>query len=230
MPLRRLNHREFNNTVRDLLGVTSNPADSFPLDVDGGFAFHRAGLVSTLDASVLRDAAEAMVKTLDIAKLLTCSPSGGEDACAATFIKDFGAKAYRRPVSAEETTRLTALFKAARTTLMLDFNESIRVVVEAIVQSPGFLYRWELGNTAATLEGAVAKLTPYEVASRLSYFFWRSMPWLAVTWAPLAHALGARPLSLTEWAMVTALAVVPGILGQVTKIAASPTRRYRATS
>lgn len=176
MPLRRLNHREFNNTVRDLLGVTSNPADSFPLDVDGGFAFHRAGLVSTLDASVLRDAAEAMVKTLDIAKLLTCSPSGGEDACAATFIKDFGAKAYRRPVSADETTRLTALFKAARTTLMLDFNESIRVVVEAIVQSPGFLYRWELGNTAATLEGAVAKLTPYEVASRLSYFFWRSMP------------------------------------------------------
>ena len=176
MPLRRLNHREFNNTVRDLLGVTSNPADAFPLDLDGGFQFHRAGLVSTLDASTLRDAAEAMVKALDIAKLLPCNPSSGEDACASSFIQSFGAKAYRRPVGADEAARLLALFKDARTTLKLDFNESIRVLVEAIVQAPGFLYRWELGPNAATLEGNVAKLTPYEVASRLSYFLWRSMP------------------------------------------------------
>jgi hypothetical protein len=176
MPLRRLNHREYNNTVRDLLGVTSNPADAFPLDLDGGFMFHRAGLVSSLDASTLRDAAEAMVKTLDIAKLLPCSPSSGEDACASSFVQTFGANAYRRPVGADEAARLLALFKTARTSMMLDFNESIRVLVEAIVQSPGFLYRWELGPNAATLEGSVAKLTSYEVASRLSYFFWRSMP------------------------------------------------------
>lgn len=176
MPLRRLTHREYNNTVRDLLGVTSNPADAFPLDVDGTFPFHRSGAVSTLDASTLRDAAEVLVKTLDVAKLLPCQPSGGEDACATQFISTFGAKAYRRPVSADESARLTALFKTARTSMMLDFNESIRVLVEAIVQSPGFLYRWELGNNTASLEGAVAKLTPYEVASRLSYFFWRSMP------------------------------------------------------
>jgi Protein of unknown function (DUF1592)/Protein of unknown function (DUF1588)/Protein of unknown function (DUF1595)/Protein of unknown function (DUF1587)/Protein of unknown function (DUF1585) len=176
MPLRRLTHREYNNTVRDLLGVTTNPADAFPLDLDAGFLFHRAGLVSTLDASTLRDAAEALAKGLDIAKLLPCSPASGEDACAQSFIQSFGAQAYRRPVAADEAARLTALFKTARTTMMLDFNESIRVVVEAIVQSPGFLYRWELGQSVATLEGQVAKLTPYEVASRLSYFLWRSMP------------------------------------------------------
>src|SRR5438445_13349789 len=84
-PLRRLTHREYNNTVRDLLGVTTNPADAFPLDLDNGFLFHRAGLVSTLDASTLRDAAEALVKTLDITKLLPCNPSSGEDACVASF-------------------------------------------------------------------------------------------------------------------------------------------------
>ena len=55
MPLRRLTRREFNNTLRDLVGVTSNPADAFPLDIDGSFMFHRAGVVSTLDASVLFD-------------------------------------------------------------------------------------------------------------------------------------------------------------------------------
>jgi hypothetical protein len=189
MPLRRLTHREFNNTVRDLLGVTSNPADAFPLDLDGGFLFHRAGLVSTLDASTLRDAAEGMVKSLDIAKLLPCMPSSGEDACATTFINTFGLRAYRRPVSADESARLLALFKAARGELELDFNESIRVLVEAIVQSPGFLYRWELGNNVATLEGQVAKLTPYEVASRLSYFFWRSMPDQALLDAAAAGSL-----------------------------------------
>jgi hypothetical protein len=176
MPLRRLTHREYNNTVRDLLGDTTNQADAFPLDLDNGFLFHRAGLVSTLDASTLRDAAEAIVKKLDIAKLLPCMPSGGEDACAQTFITTFGAQAFRRPVAAPEAARLTALFKTARTDLMLDFNESIRVLVEAMVQSPEFLYRWELGDKAPTLEGQVAKLTSYEVASRLSYFFWRSMP------------------------------------------------------
>ena len=199
MPLRRLTHREYNNTVRDLLGVTTNPADAFPLDVDGTFLFHRSGLVSTLDASTLRDAAEALVKTLDIAKLLTCQPSGGEDACAATFISTFGARAYRRPVAADESARLTALFKTARTTMMLDFNESIRVLVEAIVQSPGFLYRWELGNSTATLDGAVAKLTPYEVASRLSYFFWRSMPDKALLDAAAAGSL-KDAASVTEQA------------------------------
>jgi len=176
MPLRRLTHREYNNTVRDLLGVTTNPADAFPLDLDNGFLFHRAGLVSTLDASTLRDAAEAIVKTLDITKLLPCNPTSGEDACVQSFIATFGAQAFRRPVAADEAARLSALFKTARTDMMLDFNESIRVLVEAMVQSPEFLYRWELGNSAPTLEGNVAKLTPYEVASRLSYFFWRSMP------------------------------------------------------
>lgn len=189
MPLRRLSRREFNNTVRDLLGVTSSPADAFPLDVDGGFLFHRAGLVSTLDASTLRDAAEAMVKTLDITKLLPCSPSAGEDACASTFISTFGARAFRRPVSADESARLLSLFQSSRTELKLDFNESARLLVEAVLQSPEFLYRWELGNNAATLEGQVAKLTPYEIASRLSYFLWRSMPDQALLDAAAAGSL-----------------------------------------
>jgi len=51
MPLRRLNRREYNNTVRDLLAVQTKPADAFPLDTDPGFIFHRAGQVASLDAS-----------------------------------------------------------------------------------------------------------------------------------------------------------------------------------
>jgi hypothetical protein len=176
MPLRRLNHREFNNTVRDLLGVTTHPADAFPLDLDSGFLFHRAGLVSTLDASVLRDAAEAIAKTVDVTPLLPCAAASGDDACASQFINSFGARAFRRPVAAAEAARLLALYQDARTAQKLDFTGATRVLIEAIVQAPGFLYRWELGPNAPTLDGNVARLTGYEVASRLSYFFWRSMP------------------------------------------------------
>src|SRR5437870_11900055 len=57
-PLNRLSRREYNNTVRDLLGDTTNPADAFPDDRDRSFLFRRAGLVATQDADLLRTAAE----------------------------------------------------------------------------------------------------------------------------------------------------------------------------
>ena len=76
--------------------------------------------------------------------------------------------------------------------MMLDFNVSIRVLVEAIVQSPGFLYRWELGPVAPTKEGPLVKLTPYEVASRISYFVLRSTPDQALLDAAAAGALSAE--------------------------------------
>jgi hypothetical protein len=83
---------------------------------------------------------------------------------------------FRRPVLAEEVTRLTALYDKARGELKLDFNEAIKLVVEGMLQSPGFVYRWELGPQQPTKDGALVKLTPYEVASRISYFLLRSTP------------------------------------------------------
>src|SRR6266404_2379630 len=60
MPLTRLDRREYNNTIRDLFGDTTNPADAFPEDHDGDFLFRRAGIVSSQDATTLRDAAETV--------------------------------------------------------------------------------------------------------------------------------------------------------------------------
>jgi hypothetical protein len=53
LPLHRLDHREYNNTVRDLLGDASRPADRFPADLDAEFFYRRAGLVSSQDYSTL---------------------------------------------------------------------------------------------------------------------------------------------------------------------------------
>ncbi len=56
------------------------------------------------------------------------------------------------------------------------FDEAIRWVINAILQSPKFLYRWELSDANAVKEGQFIKLNGYEMASRLSYFIWKSMP------------------------------------------------------
>lgn len=192
MPMRRLNRREYNNTVRDLLAVQTNPADAFPLDTEAGFIFHRAGQVASLDASRLQEAAEAISAGVNPATLAPCTAGAtgaAEEACVRKFITTFGLKAYRRPPLPAEADRLFALFQTGRTTLALDYAGGIRLVVEAILQSPPFVYRWELGPSAATLEGSVARLGPYEMASRLSYFLWRSMPDQALFDAALANKL-----------------------------------------
>ena len=92
------------------------------------------------------------------------------------FITTFGAKAYRRPLSTAETTTLTNLYNTGRTTLALDFNGAIVLLVEAMLQSPGFLYHWEMDPGPAIKDGAVVQLGNYQIANRLSYFLWGTMP------------------------------------------------------
>jgi hypothetical protein len=177
-PLYRLTRREYNNTVHDLLGDTTHPADGFPDDRDRSFLFRRAGLVATQDADLLRITAEELAATAmkTPSSVLPCDPASGEDACAAKFITDFGLRAYRRPLADAEKMHLTALYQSARTTLKLSFNDAIAVLLEGILQSPAFLYHWESPYEAPKLQGAAVQLSAYDVASRLSYFIWGSMP------------------------------------------------------
>lgn len=179
LPLARLNRREYNNTVHDLLGDDTNPADQFPDDKDITFLFRRAGLVADQDADVLRTTAETLAATAvkNLSTLLPCDPTKvGEPACAGQFVDAFGLRAYRRPLAAEEKDHLMTLYQTGRSTLQQSFADSIGMLVEAILQSPGFLYHWESPYDAPQPEGPVLRLAPYEVAARLSYFLWGSMP------------------------------------------------------
>jgi len=190
MPLRRLTHREYNNTLRDLLGDTGNRADTFPADRDSEFLFRRSQVVSSTDADSLKDAAEGAASAL-AAKITTLAPCVGmaEDACARKFVVDFGLRAYRRPVEVDEGNRLMGLYTTGRTTLGLDYQGTIQLMIEAMLQSPAFLYHWELGNGVPTVEGSVVRLNPYETASRLSYLIWGSMPDAALFDAAKTNAL-----------------------------------------
>src|SRR6185436_20198938 len=83
-------------------------------------------------------------------------------------------------------------YQAGRTDVMLSYAGAIRLMVEGMLQSPAFLYHWELGNGAPIVEGQVVKLNHYEVASRLSYFVWGSMPDPTLFEAAAAGKLGTQ--------------------------------------
>ena len=179
MPLRRLTRVEYDNTVRDLLGDVTHPAQSFPGEGEGSAGFASPGLVGSTDVKRLMEAAEALaaVAIQDLPALTQCAPDvEGEDGCAARFVVEFGARAYRRPLAEVEVEALLAIYDLARSDLQQDFAGGLRVVMQAMLQSPQFLYRWELGEAPPDREGALVRLTGHELASRLSYFLWSTMP------------------------------------------------------
>lgn len=95
----------------------------------------------------------------------------GDGDCAKSFIADFGKRAWRRPLSAEEQQRFEGLFGSVAAEE--GFSEGIRAVIEAGLQAPQFLYRVEPGKAS---DQPVVELTGYELASRISYFLWNAPP------------------------------------------------------
>jgi hypothetical protein len=179
--LRRLTHSQYNNTVRDLLGDYSRPADRFPPeDFVNGFKNQlRTQGMPPLLAESYGAAAEKLAlnafRAGDVNGLIPCKPSASHDVkCRDQFVRTFGARAFRRPLDDKEVARYAALFDGqAKSTGR--FLEGARVVVEAMLQSPKFLFHVESGRLRA--EGAPAsQARDYDVANRLSYFLWDTMP------------------------------------------------------
>lgn len=168
--LRRLTHAQYNNTIRDLLGDNSRIADSFPPEdfVHGFRNQYQAQNASPLLAEAYSQAAEKLARKAfhgGTRGLIPCASSQAisSPACRDRFISEFGRRAYRRPLTAAEKAQFTKLFAGQAT-----FDDGARTVVEAMLQSPNFLFRTENGLDAAQKN--------YELASRLSYFLWNSMP------------------------------------------------------
>jgi hypothetical protein len=164
--LRRLTHSQYNNTVRDLLGDRSLPANQFPPEdfVNGFKNQYAAQNLSPLLADAYSTAAEKLARTAfregSSNGLVRCQPSA---ACRTEFIQSFGLKAFRRPLDAAEIRRYEELFQKEP-----DFPGGAQLVAEAMLQSPNFLFRLEdTGNP---------KWRPYAAATRLSYALWDSMP------------------------------------------------------
>ncbi len=177
-PLRRLTRWEYDNTVADLLGDESHPAQRFVAEADQfGFDNNAAGAVlSPVVVEQFEEAAGVLAKqaTAQMPKLLGCDSSAqGEDVCANQFIDAFFRRAYRRALSPPERSRIHDFYRQAK--LDSGFEQAISVLVSAALQSPKFLYRLEFGMPAPGTTGAV-RLSSWELASRLSYLLTGSMP------------------------------------------------------
>jgi hypothetical protein len=164
--LRRLTHSQYDHTVRDLLGDQTSPADQFPPeDFINGFRNQtRAQNLSPILIESYSAAAERLARNAfrggDTHGLISCKPS---NACAARFVREFGLKAFRRPLEPSEQKRYEALLNTEK-----DFIKGAQLVVEAMLQSSSFLFRLD--------ETSEPKWKPYVTASRLSYALWDSMP------------------------------------------------------
>lgn len=177
--VRRLTRSQLDNTFRDLLGTTARPASALAQDEKVGPFFSNSTIpLDELQADQIMNVVEGLANAAPIAKLAGCDAAMANNAaankdCADRFIADFGRRAYRRPLTIEEKTRFATFYDAQ---LVRKGHEGVlRLIVEAMLQSPVFLYHSPFGS-AGSNGTALKPLTQYELASRLAYFIWDSMP------------------------------------------------------
>jgi hypothetical protein len=186
VPLRRLTINEYNNTVRDLLGVSAGATNkAFSRDQESsqsGFV-RGAALTTGADARAFLTSASTVsaAMTAKVSSILPCNPvpaaAAAQETCVKQFIEQFGKRAFRRPVAPDEAADLLALYTAQRAPdVGATFEDAVSAVIAGMIQTPYFLYHWELGASPALKDGNLVKLNSWEIASRLSYFLWSTMP------------------------------------------------------
>jgi hypothetical protein len=179
--LRRLTVLEYRNTVRDLLGVTDAQLElaGDQQAMTSGYTTG-AAITTASDARKLLDGTDRLVMTAmpNLAAQVPCiKDAAAAEPCARDFIVQFGRRAFRRPLVDEEIKHWLGLYNAQRDPAIgASFPDAIRGVTIALLQSPNFLYRRELAPGAAIKDGSFVRFNSYEMASRLSYSFWASMP------------------------------------------------------
>ncbi|MCY1046769.1 DUF1592 domain-containing protein [Corallococcus sp. bb12-1] len=175
--LHRLNRAEYDNTVRDLLGDTSAPARDFPPD-DHGFGFDNNADVLSMSPLLMEKYSHAAEQLVERAwakgTLRTCAlDTGAPEACARDLLRTFARRAWRRPVSEQEVEGLVGFIAVARQ--QGDAPEvGVKLALRSVLVSPHFLFRVELDPVSPS--HAQHPISDLELASRLSYFLWSSMP------------------------------------------------------
>lgn len=158
-------------------GGAGLPADliaGFPPETrPEGFPFDDhadARVITPVHIEAYRQAASTLARLAlqDPAPILPCDPKADAPACAADFVRSFGLRAFRRPLDGAEITRYKDLLQRQK-----DFPTGMSAVIQALLLSPHFLYRAEVGERQGD---GTYRLTSYEIASALSYLFWGTLP------------------------------------------------------
>ncbi len=169
--LRILTPDEYTHTVIDLLALdskTETTRNLLKFAPVRGYDNNAAGSVAA-NAHIDRywGVAEALSDEANLNSIMSCD---GKDhnGCATSFTQAFGERAFRRPLSNDEKTEYTQLFNSVTSSK----EDAARLVIRSMLMSPSFIYRSEMGQR----DGEHYTLTPWELASLLSYTFWGTMP------------------------------------------------------
>ena len=179
--LRRLNRAEYSASVRDLLDIHFDAGEALPSDGSGGEGFDNASetlFISPIHAEKYMDAARVAVEYAfadprSLRRFLVAEPDEktSPEVAARRVIEDFLPRAFRRSIPESEILEYLALFHAAYKADP-SFMVSIRLTLQAVLISPKFLFIAEEPN----FDSKPHKVTDHELASRLSYFLWGSLP------------------------------------------------------
>lgn len=176
----RLSHDQYENTVRDLLGLGERPgitqtylgdATSTTFDNNGAELSVGEALWGDYQRGAEALAERATASPEALARIVPAEAMGDPRA----WVEWFGLRAHRRPLTTEQVDAYVALHALGAEAYpgMDPFAAGVRIVLEAMLQSPHFLYRMELSNVR---DGDVIALDDWEIASRLSYALWDTMP------------------------------------------------------
>ena len=181
--IRRLNRVEYNNTIRDLLGIDFEPAADFPSD-DVGHGFDNIGDVLSMPPILMEKYLSAAEQAMDLAladeaarnRILVheAANDGEQIEVFRRNMLEFAERAFRRPLSESDGERLFEFAANAYRSGLRD-DEIIRAVGVVILVSPQFLFRIERDPPDDDEDG-IRELDHWELATRLSYFLWSSMP------------------------------------------------------
>lgn len=177
----RLTPQQYRNVVGDVLGVELDDAQLslagavIPQEQPSTGLFRNGAegqAAGDAYALAFARAASEVARRVDIATLLG-SACSLDAACARAFVEAVGMRLFKRPLSERERDAFTALHGAVAAE-GLDFEHAARSVIEAMLQSPAFVFRLE-----RELDGSVGQkryLDGFELASRLAFFVWDSAP------------------------------------------------------
>ncbi|HEY8042353.1 MAG TPA: DUF1592 domain-containing protein [Polyangiaceae bacterium] len=174
--MRRLSVPEYIRVVSDLVGVKVSPDRFLPESSDTGYENGPDNLTVQADqAATFEQLAGELAKPAAAAQLAQCAQAGQDvTACKQAFFDGFATRAFRRPLTSGEANRLGALFDSAAGVAGL--SGALETTSLAILQSPGFLYREEIGGAPADDAPGAVRLAPYELASELSFLLTGTMP------------------------------------------------------
>ena len=171
--IHRLSSRQYGNAIRDLFGLSEAPTLTSVSEVPEALFPGGAAKITTPIAYELQTVAHASAQEAVALGVATCGPTEAAETCVEAFIRDRGARAFRRPLTDGEVAGLLGVFATG-------FDEDgtyeggIELVIATLLQSPSFLYRRELGNPVG--EDRRYVLDDFEIASALSFFLLDSIP------------------------------------------------------